>query len=148
MGGFNDLTVEWHPAGTWIAIDEYDGSESCSRAPDGEGEYLHPSAERLREASQERWATRWKTVADALGKTMVLHVEAESGAEDLLIHESVAKTVPYYQALLDNGFLDPPRPSAGDRCLPRRVYVQGNHQALPIRRRTKRADGGRGHAPV
>lgn len=125
MGGFEGLTVEWHPAGTWIAIHEYDGAESCVHAVEGEGEYLHPSSERLREAERaqhalacrERRATRWDAIAEAMyadvltrtvdGRTMILQVQTENDEESLYsIHESVAKTVPYYRTLLESGFLE------------------------------------------
>ena len=130
LQGYQDLQIEWWPAGTWVRIIEEDGAECC--VPSGEGDeeayYLHPSAanqarmesEARRAARREKHLDRMERVARNLyeealrGKGDMDLCFADASRDDrmvLTIHTSVARTIPYFRGLLYGGLMEQERRS-------------------------------------
>jgi hypothetical protein len=115
-GGYKNLVIEWYPAGTWIKINEYDGSEYIEMGYEDDDIFLHPSSTRQQELKREalekvnhdRHLKQW----DAIAKEMYQQVASDfqdslrvcMGYKTFFLPLPVARTIPYFRVLLDSGF--------------------------------------------
>jgi hypothetical protein len=128
-GGYDGLGIEWHSAGTWVKMTEFDGAEWVEVGNENNGFFLHPSIGRQEQQEREnreknrrqRHLEQWGAIGNDLYQEVLHTIQMASTEPDrivntsdrlrlqmgdrvFLVHAFVVRTIPYFRVLMESGF--------------------------------------------